>query len=88
LGQSDRSVRPGQNSRLYSRSFIEYIPLINALAEQGQIQQALDVTNQAIKLSDTVTLAACSLWQNLITENKDITAGEVSSALGEKTCSR
>jgi len=67
---------------------IEYIPLINALAEQGQIQQALDVTNQAIKLSDTVTLAACSLWQNLITENKDITAGEVSSALGEKTCSR
>jgi tetratricopeptide (TPR) repeat protein len=66
---------------------IEYIPLINALAKQGQVQQALDTTNQAIKLSDTVTPAACRLWQNLITENTGITADQVSSVLGEKTCS-
>ena len=66
---------------------IEYIPLIDALAEQGQVQQALDVTNQAIALSDTIVPPACTLWQNLIKENAGITAIQVTAALGAKTCS-
>lgn len=65
---------------------VEYIPLITALAEKGQVTQALDVTNTAINLSDMVIPPACKLWSTLMQENPQITQMQVTGALGEKVC--
>jgi tetratricopeptide (TPR) repeat protein len=65
---------------------VEYIPLINALAEEGKVSEALQTTNTAIQFSTTVTPAACKLWSNLMQEHSNITEAQVTQALGQGTC--
>jgi hypothetical protein len=66
---------------------VEYIPEIEAMAEQGQVPVALDITNEAIQFSATVTPAACKLWSNLMQEHPNFTATQVTQALGQGVCS-
>ena len=65
---------------------VEYIPLITALAEKGQISQAFDVTRQAIAMSDSVIPSACKLWDTLAQQNPKISSTQVSAVLGDKAC--
>jgi hypothetical protein len=65
---------------------IEYIPLINALAEQGEVAVALQKTSEAIQFSATVTPSACKLWSNLMQEHPNISSIQITQALGQGTC--
>lgn len=65
---------------------VEYIPEIQAKAEQGQVTEALDETNEAIQYSATVTPAACKLWSVLLQEHTNLSADQVNQALGSGTC--
>jgi hypothetical protein len=65
---------------------VEYIPLIMAQAEKGQISQALVTTKKAITMSDAVVPSACKLWGNILHEHSALSSVQITQALGVGTC--
>ncbi|MCX6054353.1 MAG: hypothetical protein NTZ74_05440 [Chloroflexi bacterium] len=64
----------------------EFIPLITALIEKGQIDQAVSVTQEAITFSKAVTPAVCKLWQSSAIKNPIISKDQIDAAFGVGTC--
>lgn len=65
---------------------IEYIPLIQALAETGQISNAFTLTENAISMSKQITPSACKLWSDLTQVNPEIASNLIAEFLKGESC--
>jgi tetratricopeptide (TPR) repeat protein len=65
---------------------VEYIPLIQALAETGKVEEALHTTQLALQMSKTINGPACKLWQQLQQKNLGVTAEQVNNILSTAGC--
>lgn len=65
---------------------VEYVPLITAQAELGQVKQALATTQKAMAMSSTVNPVTCALWNSLMQEHPEINESQVTAAVGTDTC--